>query len=106
MGVTKAAGMVPMKERVIGSSLERYKVVQKDWLAYNPMRLNIGSIARWADEEQVLVSPDYVVFRCLEEPADPGLAPEYLDQLRRSDEWEQHVSVAGNGSVRIRIYYE
>ncbi len=104
-GVTKAEGMVPMKERIIGASLDRYKVVRKNWFAYNPMRLNIGSIARWNQDEDVLVSPDYVVFRCLEEQSGPSLSPDFLDQVRRSAQWEQHVSVAGNGSVRIRIYY-
>src|SRR5690606_4429130 len=64
MGVTKSRGIVPMEDRLIGS-VDRYQIVRKDWFAYNPMRLNIGSIARWRGRAPVLVSPDYVVFRCL-----------------------------------------
>jgi type I restriction enzyme S subunit len=73
MAVTKAEGIVPMRERLIGSDLQRYKVVRKDWFAYNPMRLNIGSIARWSGPSDVVVSPDYVVFRCNQEPGLVGV---------------------------------
>ena len=99
--VTKAAGMIPMRERVKGSGTDRCKVVEHDWFAYNPMRINIGSIARWQGQAPVMVSPDYVVFRCRTEV----LLPDYLDHVRRSDEWNNYVSFAGNGSVRVRIYF-
>ena len=94
-----------MKKRLIGNDISRYKLVQKNWFAYNPMRLNIGSIARWPNENDVLVSPDYVVFRCLEEP-DSAIDPEYFDQFRRSERWEGFVTESGDGSVRVRIYYK
>ena len=64
MAVTKAEGIVPMRERTIAADIDRYSVVNKDCFAYNPMRLNIGSIARWSKDQDILVSPDYVVFRC------------------------------------------
>src|SRR5690242_13925734 len=76
MGVTKAEGIIPMQERLIGKETSRYKVVRKNWFAYNPMRLNIGSIARWQGDDEILVSPDYVVFRCSEE-SELALDPEY-----------------------------
>jgi type I restriction enzyme S subunit len=104
--VTKAEGIVPMKERTIGADIGRYLVVRKNWFAYNPMRLNIGSIARWSGDNDVLVSPDYVVFRCKIANGDsPGIDPDYLDHLRRSGIWEKFVTAAGNGSVRVRIYF-
>jgi type I restriction enzyme S subunit len=47
------------------------------------------------------------VFRCCEETSDqPGLDPDYLDHLRESDYWSSFVGSSGNGSVRIRIYYD
>jgi type I restriction enzyme S subunit len=100
-GVTKSAGIVPMRDHVKGESLSRCKRVEPDWFAYNPMRLNIGSIARWQGTDAVMVSGDYVVFRCKED----GLLPAYLDQLRRSWLWESFVTKSGNGSVRVRIYF-
>jgi type I restriction enzyme, S subunit len=107
MGVKKAEGIVPMRERTIGADVARYLVVQKNWFAYNPMRINIGSIARWQGDGNILVSPDYVVFRCNEaNDQSPGIDPDYLDHLRRSGIWENFVTAAGNGSVRVRIYFD
>lgn len=101
MGVRKEGGIVPMEERLVAGDIARYKNVQKSWFAYNPMRLNIGSIAQWQGDEEVLVSPDYVVFRC--NPA--SLLPEYLDHFRSSRQWEAFTNESGDGGVRIRIYY-
>jgi type I restriction enzyme S subunit len=100
-GVTKAAGVVPMREHVKGESFARCKRVETDWFAYNPMRINIGSIARYQGSVPAMVSGDYVVFRCNEE----RLLPAYLDHLRKSWMWESFVTRGGNGSVRIRIYF-
>lgn len=105
MGVSKVEGIVPMEERIVAADTARYKFVRKDWFAYNPMRLNIGSIARWQGDNDILVSPDYVVFKC--KGAGPHrLDPAYLDHFRRSDSWEEFVSEKGDGSVRVRIYYK
>lgn len=100
-GVTKATGMVPNRDRINVADVSRYKVVRPDAFAYNPMRLNIGSIARLREASPVLASPDYVVFECLADTLDPG----FLDHLRRGHDWKRFMEVAGAGSVRVRIYY-
>lgn len=100
-GVTKADGVVPMRDHVKGESFHRCKLLDHDWFAYNPMRINIGSIARWQGNKTVMVSGDYVVFRCFED----RLSPAYLDHLRQSWMWHSFVTKGGNGSVRIRIYF-
>ncbi len=105
MGVTKADGIVPMETRLIAADTTRYKLVETDWFAYNPMRLNIGSIARWEGEQEILVSPDYVVFKCITNN-ELGCAPSYLDQFRQTKTWEKFVTEGGDGSVRVRIYYK
>lgn len=105
MGVTKADGIVPMQARLIAADIERYKLVEHDWFAYNPMRLNIGSIARWKVDSEILVSPDYVVFRCLANN-ESGLAPSYLDHFRQTKAWEDFVTEGGDGGVRVRIYFK
>jgi type I restriction enzyme S subunit len=102
MAVNKNLGLIPMRLRVIADSLERYKVLPPKGFAYNPMRLNIGSIAMSQFDSEVLVSPDYVVFSCNHELLDS----EYLNFIRRSHQWSQYVNGAGNGSVRVRIYYD
>ena len=101
MAVTKAEGIIPMRERVQGKSLDRCKVVKTGWFAYNPMRLNIGSIAQWRGKHDVMVSGDYVVFRCNEDRLDPC----WLEQFRRAHHWESFVRSSGNGSVRVRIWF-
>lgn len=101
MGVFKGVGLEPMREHVRADDLTRYKVVPPDAFAYNPMRLNIGSIARSRFDEDCLVSPDYVVFETVRE----ALLPAYLDQFRHSTLWSAFVRPAGAGSVRVRIYY-
>lgn len=105
MGVSKVEGIVPMEERIVAADTARYKFVRKNGFAYNPMRLNIGSIARWQGDNDILVSPDYVVFKC-KGAGSHRLDPGYLDHFRRSAAWEAFVSERGDGSVRVRIYYK
>lgn len=102
MAVTKQAGMRPMKEETISATIERYKIVRPLAFAYNPMRINIGSIVISPFNTDVLVSPDYVVFECDETKLLPG----YLNHLRHSRHWASYFENAGSGSVRVRIYYD
>lgn len=105
MGVSKADGIVPMEARLIAADIERYKIVEHDWFAYNPMRLNIGSIARWQGGKEILVSPDYVVFKCIADDVS-GILPGYVDQFRQTKAWDDFVNEGGDGGVRVRIYYK
>lgn len=102
VGVFKEEGMVPMRDRVRGASVERCKVVKPGDFAYNPMRINIGSIARSTADTNLMVSPDYVVFS----PDINKIDGLFLDYLRKSDTWAAFVGNAGDGGVRIRIYFE
>lgn len=102
MGVIKGVGFEPMRQRVRGKGdLARYKIVPPNAFAYNPMRLNIGSIAFNNSGKTILVSPDYEVFRARDGVADP----EYVNQLRYSRYWTSFMDRAGAGSVRVRIYF-
>ncbi|MEA2235831.1 MAG: type restriction enzyme subunit [Thermoanaerobaculia bacterium] len=90
-----------MRGQTIGTDLDRYKILPPGAFAYNPMRINIGSIARWPGNHHVLVSPDYVVFEAI-----PGkLDGRFLDHYRRSHPWKHFMEAAGNGGVRVRVYY-
>jgi type I restriction enzyme S subunit len=101
-GVLKEQGLVPMRERVKGTSTDRCRVVEANAFAYNPMRINIGSIARNQHAYPVMVSPDYVVFATNPQK----LLCSYLDHFRRSDSWQSFVGRSGDGGVRIRIYFD
>ncbi len=101
MGVTKAAGVVPMRKQTIADDISRYKCLPPRAFAYNPMRINVGSIAMNVREQEVLVSPDYVVFAC---NAD-GIDPDFFDHLRKTSWWAHYIDRGSSGSVRQRTYY-
>lgn len=101
LGVSSAAGFTHHKT-AIGKRPETYKVVRRGYLAYNPMRINIGSIAVATHEDETgIVSPDYVVFRCSDE-----VTPEYVYHYLKSDAGLHQIHQKTRGSVRSRLYYE
>lgn len=102
MGVTNSRGIVPMREQTVADDISRYKHLPPLAFAYNPMRINVGSIAMNEGEQTFLVSPDYVVFAC---NAD-GIEPDYLNHLRQTRWWLHHINSGGSGSVRARTYYD
>jgi type I restriction enzyme S subunit len=101
MGVTNSRGIVPMREQTIAEDISRYKVVPYQAFAYNPMRINVGSIAMNEAADAILVSPDYIVFTCLHDQ----LSPDFLDHLRNTKWWAHYINSGGSGSVRQRTYY-
>ncbi len=98
--VDNEEGLIP-SDRKLGEDFTRYKLVRKKHFAYNPMRLNVGSIGLWERPEAAIVSPDYIVFRCHENQ----LLPEFLDQFRRCHLWRRQIQQSGQGSIRIRYYF-
>lgn len=101
-GVNNQTGL-DTNSRYFADKLDRYKIVKPGMFAYNPMRLNIGSIG-YCDETlgQGLVSPDYVVFGCKENMLNSKYFSYYIQDHR----WKKWVQNAGAGSVRVRIYYK
>jgi len=86
----------------IGKNSGRYKIVDVGYLAYNPMRINIGSIGvALSEADRGITSPDYVVFRCVD-----GLLPEYVFHYLRSEAGKHEINRKTKGSVRFRLYYE
>ena len=82
-------------------NLSRYKLLKKGWFAYNPMRINVGSIGYADSDEKVgIISPDYVVFSCSE-----LIHPEYFFHFIKSDIGLLEISKNTGGSVRERLYF-
>jgi len=101
LGVSAEIGICEPKT-AIGKNTGRYKVLRKGYLAYNPMRINIGSIGVLREGDPGgITSPDYVVFYCL-----PGLNPEYVYHFLRSEAGRHAINQKTKGSVRFRLYYE
>jgi type I restriction enzyme, S subunit len=100
-GVDRSDGLTPVA-KYTSKDLGRYKVLKTEMFAYNPMRLNIGSIAYCdANVPSGLVSPDYVVFGCRPEKLDPKFLSYYI----KGPIWKRWATAAGVGSVRTRIYF-
>ena len=62
---------------VASEDTSNYKIVEQNDFAFNPARINVGSIARLTTFEKGIVSPMYVCFRTQE-----NVAPEYITPVR------------------------
>jgi type I restriction enzyme, S subunit len=101
-GVDKEIGLTK-EPRYKSANISRYKIVEEGMFAYNPMRLNINSIG-YCDKsfKRGGVSPDYVVFACDPEKLDH----KFFFYHTKSATWRKWLELAGEGSVRERIYYK
>lgn len=72
-GVTSEGKFDESKANTDGLDFSNYKIVYKNNFAYNPSRINVGSIAL-SSKENAIVSPMYIVFKI----TDNDLIPEYL----------------------------
>ncbi|WP_448751856.1 N-6 DNA methylase [Actinomyces naeslundii] len=103
VGVSNNGGLVPFK----GSSAKdtsRYRELRPGDFVYNPMRVNVGSIALCRREEEAgWVSPDYVVFRLVDgAPFDE----EFLLMYLKSEQGKAEIVRESRGAVRRRLYFD
>lgn len=101
LGVNNKIGLHRSTDNKI-KDLSNYKIVQRNWFAYNPMRINVGSLGLALTDEQVgVVSPDYVVFSCGE-----NLSPHYLYRFLKSLTGMIEIRKNTTGTVRERLYFK
>lgn len=101
VGVSNEHGLVSSPREAAADNLSRYQLVERDWFAYNPMRVNVGSIGLADDDSKTgITSPDYVVFSCRE-----GLDPRFLLHFLKSDYGLEAIARNCSGAVRKRLYY-
>lgn len=72
-----------------------YKIVPRGYFAYNPSRINVGSIDWQNCEDQVIVSPLYVVFGI-----SGAVDRQYLLYYLKSDIASMYINAYATGSVR------
>lgn len=106
LSVSNRFGFVTQNEqfsdRVIASEdTSNYKIVKKEDFAYNPARINVGSIALLKNYKVGIVSPMYVCFQC-----NDSLLPEYLELFFESRFFQLEVERRLEGSVRQCLSFE
>ena len=89
-------------EKVASSDIKNYKVIDKNYFAYNPSRINVGSIALNQTEDIGCVSPMYVSFK-ITRPNE--LNEEYLLTLLKSDEFKNIINNEAYGAVRKQLRF-
>ena len=101
LSVSNTKGFIHQSEQfdnhiVASSNTSNYKIVQPGWFAYNPARINIGSIAKLNLNEAGIVSPMYEVFECNADTLDSN----YLAQLYKDSRFNHWVVQQIQGTVR------
>ena len=78
-----------------------YNIVQPNSFAYNPARINVGSIGYYKGVENVIVSSLYEVFQ-----TDNHVNDRFLWHWFKSDEFPRWIDKLQEGSVRLYFYYD
>lgn len=103
VGVSNEGGLGPFKGKP-AEDTSRYRRLEVREFVYNPMRVNVGSIALCRrPEEEGWVSPEYVVFRLSD---DAPFSEEYLLTFLKSELGKAEITLRSRGAVRRRLYYE
>jgi type I restriction enzyme S subunit len=86
-------------KRVYSESLRSYKLVYKGDFAYNPARVNVGSIGLFKEETPGLISPMYIVFYIKDKNL---LDSNFLFYLLKTNLYRNKIKnlAASQGSVR------
>ena len=104
LSVTNKSGFVISEEfferKVFSKDLSNYKIVRKGQFAYNPSRVNVGSIARLKKIDSGLLSPMYFVFE-----TKKGLHGTYLDHWISSQRFRNLVKANTQGTVRDSLNF-
>ncbi len=106
LSVSNRLGFIAQTEQfgdrnIASDDTSNYKIVAKNDFAYNPARINVGSIARLVNFEMGIVSPMYLCFRC-----SKLLVPDYLEQFFESHKFRSEVEKRLVGSVRLCLSFD
>lgn len=103
--VTNSQGFVPSEDyfnkKVFSKDITNYKLVRRGMFAYNPSRINVGSISWLQDKDCVAVSPLYTVFRIKEE----NILQRWVEYFLHSDMGLTQIRSLTSGSVRDSLKY-
>ena len=107
LSVTNSNGFVRREnqfgKQVASNNLSYYKIVSKGEYAYNPSRINVGSIARLDSWDLGVLSPMYAVFE-IEKPSE--LHTDLFLHWLNSREAKQRIKQSAQGSVRETVSFD
>lgn len=101
-GVESSGKYIDTRAKLQGVDISNYTIIKKGYIAYNPSRINLGSIALYRENELCVVSPMYEVFR-VKEPKK--LMPEFLMMWLSREEFYRYTWFYSAGSVRDTFNY-
>lgn len=101
-GVNSASTFDETRANTNGLDFSNYKIVRKNQFAYNPSRINLGSIALYKDDLDCIISPMYCVFSIKD---TAKLLPEYLMLWFERREFQRGTLFFATGSVRDTFDY-
>lgn len=81
---------------------EDYKIIENGCFAYNPYRINVGSIAFVENDIKGLISPAYVVFKLKPNSIKANLLLKFL----KSSEGLRQIKLYARGTVRQALRFE
>lgn len=99
LGVNNIDGIFDAYTQLGKEIKQPYKIMKEGFLAYNPYRINVGSIGlKTKEHNHDLISPAYVVFSCKK-----GLNPEFLFRLFKTERFNKVIRDNTTGSVRQNL---
>ncbi|MBZ0181387.1 MAG: restriction endonuclease subunit S [Melioribacteraceae bacterium] len=106
--ISNKYGFIPQNEQFEGVDsnsrgydISLYKIIEKNTFAYNPARINVGSIGYSADLENIIISSLYVCFKTNSELDD-----NYLKQYLTTYNFNKSVLRNTEGGVRDYLFFE
>lgn len=106
--ISNKFGFIPQATQFEGmDSIERgydttlYKIIENNTFAYNPARINVGSIGYNENLGRLIVSSLYVCFQTTEDVYD-----NFLNHFFDTTKFNNYVLSNGEGGVRIYLFYE
>lgn len=102
--VTNKSGFVLQSDhfegKVAGEDLSNYKIIKKHEFAYNPARVNVGSLA-YFEKEIGVISSLYVCFKTTKDVLDY-----FLLQFLQIEHTKHRIEALGEGGVRVYLWYD
>lgn len=105
--ITSEHGFVPQNEAHVdvgymkNTDRTSYNIVKSNSFAYNPARINIGSIGYYEGNEDIIISSLYEVFKTADYVDD-----RFLWHWFKSDIFSSWIERLQEGSVRMYFYYD